>query len=217
MTWESTEAGNGHQPAINAIQLVKVVDIAKPLALSVPVVTSTGVAVSWTGGNGPFLVQGKLGVTDAWIDLQTTTVRTTTIPTASFAGFFRIVDGTTKTVKLFKASLSGANERPTAVTTTGTGTGLLALDGLTATYVVGYQGLTAAPVTYHLHGLGGADVAVGVKFALVPSGALGTSGLFVGQATVDQATADGIAAGQTYFNVHTAAFGGGEIRGQVVP
>ena len=188
-----------------------------PLGGTTASVTPAGIVLNWTGGNGPFLVQGKLGVTDAWIDLQTTTAHTTTIPTASFAGFFRIVDGTTKTVKLFKASLSGANERPTAVTTTGTGTGLLALDGLTATYVVGYQGLTAAPVAYHLHGLGGADAAVGVKFALVPSGALGTSGLFVGQATVDQATADGIAAGQTYFNLHTAAFGGGEIRGQVVP
>ena len=217
VTWESIEAGNGHQPAINAIQLVKVVDVAKPLGGTTASVTPAGIVLNWTGGNGPFLVQGKLGVTDAWIDLQTTTARTTTIPTASFAGFFRIVDGTTKTVKLFKASLNGANERPTAVTTAGTGTGLIALDGLTATYVVGYQGLTAAPVAYHLHGLGGADAAVGVKFALVPSGALGTSGLFVGQATVDQATADGIAAGQTYFNVHTAAFGGGEIRGQVVP
>ena len=191
--------------------------VGAPVAFTAPAVTPAGVVLNWTGGNGPFLVQGKLGVTDAWIDLQTTSDHTTTIPTASFAGFFRIVDGTTKTVKLFKASLNGANERPTAVTTTGTGTGLLALDGLKATYVVGYQGLTGAPVAYHLHGLGGADVAVGVKFALVPSGALGTSGLFVGQATVDQATADGIAAGQTYFNVHTAAFGGGEIRGQVVP
>ena len=127
------------------------------------------------------------------------------------------MDGTTKTVKLFQAALNGANERPTPVTTAGTGTGLLALDGLTATYVVSYQNLSAAPVAYHLHGLGGADAAVGVKFALVPSGTLGTSGLFVGQATVDQATADGIAAGQAYFNLHTAAHGGGEIRGQVLP
>ena len=191
--------------------------VSAGVAFTAPAITAAGIVLNWTGGSGPFLVQGKLGINDAWIDLQTTTARTTTIPTASFAGFFRIVDGTTKTVKLFKASLNGANERPTAVKPAGMGTGLLALDGLTATYVVSYQDLTAAPVAYHLHGLGGADAAVGVKFALVPAGALGTSGLFVGQATVDQATADGIAAGQTYFNVHTAAFGGGEIRGQVVP
>jgi hypothetical protein len=58
---------------------------------------------------------------------------------------------------------------------------------------------------------------VGVLFGLVPNGTLGTSGSFSGQATVDQATADGIVAGLTYFNIHTPANGGGEIRGQVLP
>jgi hypothetical protein len=77
--------------------------------------------------------------------------------------------------------------------------------------VVSYQNLTSAPVAYHLHGLGTADQAVGVKFGLVPVGTpTAASGQFAGQSTVDQATADGIAAGQTYFNVHTTANGGGE-------
>ena len=67
------------------------------------------------------------------------------------------------------------------------------------------------------HRLGTAEVAVGVKFNLIPAGTLGTCGLFAGQTTVDQATADGIAQGLTYFNIHTAANGGGEIRGQIVP
>lgn len=179
--------------------------------------TGGDLVISWTGGTGPFLVQGKVALTDSWIDLKTTTERSTAIPMAGFNGFFRVVDGTTKTVRLFKATLNGANERPTPVTTTGTGTGLLALDGLTATFLVRYQGLTAVPSAYHLHGLGGPEQAVGVKFNLVPAGTLTASaGLFAGQSTVDQATADGIIAGQTYFNVHTATNPGGEIRGQVV-
>jgi hypothetical protein len=66
-------------------------------------------------------VQAKLGLTDAWIDLVTTSDHTATIPLAGFSGFFRIADGTSKTVKLFHANLSGANERPTPVTTPGTG------------------------------------------------------------------------------------------------
>ena len=41
--------------------------------------------------------------------------------------------GTTKSVKLFKATMNGANERTTPVTTPGTGVGLLALDGLNVT------------------------------------------------------------------------------------
>ncbi len=62
-----------------------------PLGGTTASVTPAGIVLSWTGGNGPFLVQRKLGVTDAWTDLQTTADRTTTIPTASSAGFFRIV------------------------------------------------------------------------------------------------------------------------------
>ncbi len=181
-------------------------------------VGASGLILSWAGGTGPFLVQGKLGLTDAWIDLVTTSQPTATIPLAGFSGFFRVMDGTSKTVKLFRATLNGANERPTPITTPGTGTGLLALDGLTVNYVVSYQNLTSAPVAYHLHGLGTADQAVGVKFALVPVGTLSAaSGQFAGQSTVDQDTANGIAAGQTYFNVHTVNNGGGEIRGQVLP
>jgi hypothetical protein len=215
--WEATEPGNGHQPAINAIQLVKIVDVVQPLVFTKPTLGAGDITLAWTGGAGPFLVQGKLGVTDAWLDLKTTSERTATIPVVGPGGFFRVVDGTAKTVKLFKATLTGAAERPTPVVTGGTGVGLLALNGLTATYVVSYQNLSGAPVAYHLHGLGGVNVAAGVKFALVPSGTLGTSGVFAGQATVDQATADGIAAGLTYFNLHTSANGGGEVRGQVLP
>ncbi|HTH46290.1 MAG TPA: CHRD domain-containing protein [Candidatus Limnocylindria bacterium] len=194
------------------------VPTAGSIAITAPTVGPSGITLAWTGGTGPFLVQAKLGLTDAWIDLLTTADHTATIPAAGFSGFFRVVDGTTKTVKLFHATLNGANERPTPVTTAGTGTGLLALDGLTVTYVVSYQNLTSAPIAYHLHGLGSADQAVGVLFALVPAGSLtGAGGQFAGQSTVDAATAAGIAAGQTYFNVHTTANGGGEIRGQVLP
>lgn len=189
-----------------------------PLGMVSAAASGTGLVLNWTGGTGPFLVQGKLALGDPWIDLKTTSDRTATIPMAGLAGFFRVVDGTSKTVRLFKASLNGANERPTPNASPATGTGLLALDGLTATYVVSYQNLTGVPSLYHVHGLGGPDVAVGVKFNLVPVGTLSaTGGLFVGQSTVDQATADGIIAGQTYFNIHTPANPGGEIRGQIVP
>ncbi len=189
-----------------------------PLAMAAASISGTGLVLNWTGGTGPFLVQGKLSINDPWIDLKTTSDRTATMPMAGTAGFFRVVDGTPKTVRLFKATLNAANERPTPNSSPGTGIGLLALDGLTATYVVSYQNLTAAPHLYHVHGLGGPDAAVGVKFNLVPAGTLSAAnGLFVGQSTVDQATADGIIAGQTYFNVHTPNNPGGEIRGQIVP
>lgn len=190
-----------------------------PLGAISASVSGDNVNLAWTGGAPPYLVQGKLELDDAnWIDLQTVTGTSTSIPMAAPGGVFRVVDATTKSVKLFRAALNGANERPTPNNQPGTGIGLLALDGLTATYIVSYQQLSTTPSAHHLHGLGTAEQAVGVKFNLVPAGTLGTSGLFVGQATVDQATADGIAQSLTYFNIHTPGqFSGGEIRGQVVP
>lgn len=191
---------------------------AVPLGGLAASVSGDNINLSWTGGNPPYLVQGKLSLNDAaWIDLQTVTATSTAIPMAASGAVFRIQDGAGKTVKLFKAALNGAAERPTPNALPGTGIGLLALDGLKATHLVSYQNLTGAPTAYHLHGLGNANEAVGVKFSLIPAGTLGTRGQFAGQATVDQATADGIAQGLTYFNLHTAANGGGEIRGQVVP
>ncbi|MBL9172783.1 MAG: CHRD domain-containing protein [Verrucomicrobiales bacterium] len=191
--------------------------LSEPLGSISATTSGDDVNLSWVGGTPPFLVQGKLSLNDAnWIDLVTVSGNSAKIPMAPPGGAFRVQDATTKTVKLFKSVMNGANERPTPVNEPGTGLGLLALDGLTATYVVSYQDLTGPAVAYHLHGLGNANQAAGVKFNLVPAGDLGKRGLFAGKATVDQATADGIVQGLTYFNLHTAAHGSGEIRGQVL-
>lgn len=195
--------------------------ITSGVAVPVGAITATtsggDIKLEWTGGTGPYLVQGKLTLNDAnWMDLQTVTTTSASIPMAAPGGVFRVQDGAAKTVKLFKATLNGANERPNPTTVPGTGIGLLALDGLTATHIVSYQQLTGIPVAYHLHGLAGPEATAGVKFNLIPAGALGVSGLFAGATTVDQATADGIAQGLSYFNLHTPINGGGEIRGQLL-
>jgi len=193
--------------------------ITLPMGAIAVMANGDNLNLTWTGGTAPYLVQAKLELDDpTWVDLQTVAGTSTSLPMAASGGVFRVQEAATKTVKLFKAALSGAAERPTPNNQPGSGIGLLALDGLSATYIVSYQKLSTTPSGFHLHGLGTAEQAVGVKFNLVPAGTLGTSGLFVGQSTVDQATADGIAQGLTYFNIHTpGAFSGGEIRGQVVP
>ena len=191
---------------------------SEPLGSLAASVVGDDIRLSWSGGSPPYLVQGKLALTDPqWLDLETVATPSAAVPMASPGGVFRVQDAAGKTVRLFKAVLNGANERPNPVDVPGTGVGLLALDGLTATYVVGYEQLTATPTAYHLHGLGTAEQAVGVLFNLVPAGTLGTSGTFAGQQTVTQATADGIVEGLTYFNIHTPANPPGEIRGQVLP
>jgi hypothetical protein len=112
----------------------------------------------------------------------------------------------------FKADLKGASEVPP---TTSHGTG-----NLTATYDTSSKklswkgnlsGLSGNATAAHFHG-----PAEPGKNAAVMVPAPGTStGAFEGTATLTDEQAKALTAGQTYFNVHTAANTNAEIRGQV--
>jgi fermentation-respiration switch protein FrsA (DUF1100 family) len=122
----------------------------------------------------------------------------------------------------FGGPLSGAQEVPAVVTAaTGEGTAVISTDGSTITYYVTYSGLSGPAVAAHIH-TGAPGVAGGVILPLVVSASpmVGTltaanfapSGAIT---TFAQAVA-AIRAGNTYFNIHTAANPGGEVRGQIV-
>ncbi len=216
VTWESAAEGNGHQPALNALQLVKVVPVVQPLVITSVARDGGDIVVTWTGGTGTFEVQGKLGLTDPnWLVLKTTTERSFRVPVTVPMSFVRIVDGSSKTVKMFRATLNAAQEVSTpAVNSPATGAGLLILDGTTATYLIGYENLVGTLTASHLHGPAAAGANAGVKLGFVAT--TGTqSGVINGQGTLDAATISALEAGNTYFNIHTTAYGGGEIRGQV--
>ena len=113
----------------------------------------------------------------------------------------------------FKADLKGASEVP-PVTTPGTG-------ALTATYDTATKklswkgnvsGLTANATAAHFHGPAEPGKNAGV---MVPAAGV-TAGAFEGTATLTDEQARALMAGNTYFNVHTPANPGGEVRGQVV-
>lgn len=119
------------------------------------------------------------------------------------------------------ATLNGAQEVP-PVAGSGSGTGLVVFsaDNSKIWYRVDYSGLTGAVVAAHIH-TGGLGVAGGIILPLTPSASpmLGTltSASFQASGSVttyDQAVA-AIKAGLTYFNLHTAANPGGEVRGQI--
>lgn len=196
-------------------------DIAPPaVAATAATITSvvaegTDVVLTWTGGTAPFLVQGVGALGGTWVDLYTTSSRTARIPRALSNMFLRVESGTTKTVTLFKSVLNGANERPNPVTTPGTGIGLLALNGTTASYWVTYSGLTAGATASHVHGPADANGSAGVLFGL--GSVSGTAGVIAGTSAITATQAGHITAGNSYFNIHTSANTGGEIRGQLVP
>lgn len=113
----------------------------------------------------------------------------------------------------FKADLKGTSEVP-PTTSQGTGT-------VTATYdpaskILAWKGtvsgLSGNATAAHFHGPAETSKNAGV---LIPAPGV-TTGPFEGSATLNADQAQALMTGLTYFNVHTAANPGGEMRGQVL-
>lgn len=113
----------------------------------------------------------------------------------------------------YKASLSGAGEVPPN-NTKGTGAIEATYDSATKTlsWSGEYTGLTGPAIAAHFHGPAAPGANAGV---LVPVDAM--SSPFKGSATLTDEQAKDFADGKVYFNIHTAANKGGEIRGQLAP
>ena len=142
----------------------------------------------------------------------------------------------------FTANLSGANEIP-PTSSTGTGFASVVLDPMAQTLQVNatFSGLTSNDVAAHIHCCAPLGTNAGVAttvpafpgFPLMVTSGNYTSAVFdLTQALIynpafvtleggipqaEAALITGIENGQTYFNIHTVNFGGGEIRGQLEP
>lgn len=134
----------------------------------------------------------------------------------------------------FSASLSGFEEVPAlSVGGSGSFTAQVAPDETSISYTLSYAGLTGAASAAHIH-LGQPGVNGGVIAFLCGGdgkpdcpGASGTVSGTIGASNVIGPSGQGISAGEfeellaamragaSYANVHTAAFPGGEIRGQI--
>ena len=114
----------------------------------------------------------------------------------------------------FAVALSGDQEVATPTTTGGVGTGTLTFDPSTLAISGGItvNGITATAA--HIHQAdAGANGAVIV--GLTESSAGSGNWVVPGGSVLTQAQATALAAGGLYFNVHTAANPGGDIRGQI--
>ena len=120
--------------------------------------------------------------------------------------------------KLFTVTLSGAQEVPPNGSPA-TGTGTLELNGAETLIAarVSWSGLTGNASDAHIHGPAGPGVNVGVLFPFTGSVPAATTGSVPTKVfTITPAQVTQLKAGQMYFNVHSATFAGGEIRGQIV-
>lgn len=113
----------------------------------------------------------------------------------------------------FSADLKASSEVP-ANDSKATGALLATYDTATKklTYSVTYSGLTGPATAAHFHGPAAAGANAGV---VVPVKDM-TPDALKGEATLTDAQAADLEAGKWYFNIHTAANKGGEIRGQVM-
>jgi Cu/Zn superoxide dismutase len=111
----------------------------------------------------------------------------------------------------FTANLQGVQENPgTGVAGTGTGSFTLTGDGLH--YTITANNLTGAITDAHIH-TGAIGVNGGVTFPIFASFSGTSAQGFIGGLTLAQRK--DLITGNMYVNIHTGAFPGGEIRGQI--
>ena len=106
------------------------------------------------------------------------------------------------------ATINGAQQVPANNSTaTGTFTGTYVSSSKQLTYTVTYQGLT--PSIAHIHtGAPGTSGSVAIPFANLASPITGT-------VTLTPEQADNLLNNRMYVNIHTSAYGNGEIRGDI--
>ena len=117
---------------------------------------------------------------------------------------------TTPKTYYLRGTLSGANEVPAnPATATGNIMGTYSDATRVLTYNITYTGLTGSPTAAHIHA-GAAGVAGGVLYGLSA-----TASPLTGTVTVNVTDEAALLAGNTYVNIHSAAYAGGEVRAQI--
>jgi len=123
----------------------------------------------------------------------------------------------------FSAEMNGANERPTPVNTTATGTSTFILIGNTLLYNITATGLSSPVNGAHIH-VGNSTQAGPIifpfTFATIQTGTVASGSIdLTGQITPGGITGDSLRVllnnGNAYTNVHTVNNPNGEIRGQI--
>ena len=131
----------------------------------------------------------------------------------TFAALIALTPAAFAASETYTADLKGASEVP-AVDSKGSGMLNATYDTASKklTYTVTYKDLSGPAAAAHFHGPADAKTNAGV---VVPVKDV-TPGTLKGEATLTDAQAADLQAGKWYFNIHTAANKGGEIRGQVM-
>jgi len=120
-------------------------------------------------------------------------------------------------LEVFTASLNGANERLTPVTTTAQGSAIITALGHQLSWKVDITSAIDSVTIGHIH-RAVVDSAGGViqNLSPTPTGIGFTGTVALGSAVVVDSVLTLMRAGKAYVNIHTKKNPGGEIRGQLV-
>jgi len=126
------------------------------------------------------------------------------------------VTGIPAGLEVFTATLNGANERPTPVTTTATGSAIVTVLGNLVSWKVDVVDIDSIIAGHIHHGPVDSAGPVRVNFSPAVTRQNFTGTATVGSITVGDSVLTWLRDGKAYVNIHTAVNGGGEIRGQLV-
>ena len=128
-------------------------------------------------------------------------------------------DAETDMVYNLTGNANGAQEAPTRVTTAATGTisGTYNKTTNILQYTITWNGLSAAPAAMHLHGPADPGIAAGVKIPINGFTAAATGSVNKTDTLKTEMDEADFLQGKWYYNIHTPANPGGEIRGQIFP
>jgi hypothetical protein len=134
-----------------------------------------------------------------------------TLAALACAGAFALASPSMAATTNLKATLSAKTEvPPNASPATGAVTATYDDATKKLTWKGSYKDLTGPATAAHFHGPAGEGKNAGVAIPITPNGPE-----FEGSATLTDAQAKELLAGEWYVNVHTAANKGGEVRGQL--
>ncbi|MEZ4606143.1 MAG: CHRD domain-containing protein [Deinococcales bacterium] len=115
----------------------------------------------------------------------------------------------------YKATLLGANEKPSPVVSPATGSATAVLNGKKLTVTGNFQNLSSDVTMAHVHRVSAADGTGGVVFALEITSSDKRGGGLSGSGSLSDADVELLQGGKFYINVHSNNFASGEIRGDL--
>lgn len=114
----------------------------------------------------------------------------------------------------YTVTMDGAQETPPVATAaTGSGTAVIDTTANTLTLSYSFSGLSSAQTDAHIHGFAGIGAGPAGVLNPLPLGSPVVNHIW----NFTEPQEASILAGLTYVNIHSSNFGGGEIRGQIVP